>query len=53
MRLASITVNSKNKAEAIIKALHEAKRGGYYETFIDDKIKASYVIFYNNRRATR
>lgn len=51
MRLASITVNSKRKAEAIVNALHKAKRGGYYESFIDDRLNTSYVVIYNNRRA--
>ena len=49
MRLASIIVNSQDKARAIVERLHEAKRGGYYESFIDDRLKASFAVIYNTR----
>lgn len=49
MRLASIIVNTQNKARAIVDKLHKAKRGGYYESFIDDKLNASYVVIYSTR----
>lgn len=50
MKLASIIVNSKAKAQSIVERLHRAKRGGYYESFIDDKLNTSYVVIYNTRR---
>lgn len=51
MKLASIIVNSEVKAQNIVNKLHKAKRGGYYESFIDDKLNTSYVVIYNTRRA--
>lgn len=49
MRLESIIVNSQDKARGIVERLHRAKRGGYYESFIDDKLRASFVVIYNTR----
>lgn len=53
LRLASIIVNSQVKAQSIVDKLHRAKRGGYYESFIDDKLNTSYVIIYNTRRVKK
>lgn len=50
MKLQSITVNSKAKAVDIIGKLHTAKRGGYYEKFIDDNAVTRYAVIYNTRR---
>lgn len=49
MRLSSIIVNSQDKARAIVDKLHKAKRGGYYESFIDDKLNSSFVVIYSTR----
>ena len=49
MRLESIIVNSQDKARSIVEMLQRAKRGGYYESFIDDELNASFVVIYNTR----
>lgn len=46
LNFATVKVNSRKKADRIIKALRQAGRHAYFEPFTDYSLKTDYIVFY-------